>query len=189
MEPKKVITRLSYEELKMLLRLNFARVGITLQENDARIDYVVKDIFRFHGNFWVESFEDSFSFFAVQRFPGLENMKPDFSTAFVTKLRRAHYDLYRKIEADQKPKREPLTETQSAFNTLCMFVDFYGIFPANTNWQLVLKYLVEKGSLAYYEGWETTPFAEREKDAEREVCAWINKNYDSIFKKQLKLAA
>ena len=191
MEQKKRIYELSFEELKEKLQENFIKVGKQLPKDDFALSIIVKEVIRFNPQMWVESLDDAFSYFAAKRLPGLEKLKPEVSSYFITQIRDGFFQMFKQMKQEAKKKERPVTDHERAYTNFIRHTEFYGMHPVNPNWLMILEHLVNTGHLKYYEGWANEPFYNKLKDAQRAVEEWMSDNFERIMAKKntVKIAA
>jgi hypothetical protein len=174
------ISSCSSMELAALLKESFFKIGKEVKLSSLETKIFIDEVYKNHGSVYVDSFSEAFSQYAALELPDCENLRPQVSPLFISRLMK----IYTRKYNESKYKFKSLNGTSSILTPeqkYVLFVKFINankVLPANPDWIMIYEYLSNINKLPLPNNWNTISYYPRWKHARNEVTDWAYKTFN-----------
>lgn len=173
------LASLPENELAQLLIESFFKVGKTIDLAPDKLKIFFGEVYKFQGWMFVDTFSDAFSRFAACQLTDSENMRPEISPRFISRLMK----LYFKQCAEKKYIAQSVKGTfsqltgEEKFNLFLKHITIHRCLPGNPDWVSIYEYMVANRKVEPAEKWESLGYMKKLKHARERVSEWICNRY------------
>jgi hypothetical protein len=173
------ISSLTEMELAQLLASLFFLVGkdVNLQKNETKL--FLDSIYKYQGWMYEDTFKDAFSRYAACELPDAENLQPQVSHRFISKLMKIYLKKCNEnkfIKNSVKDMPTVLTPEEK-YALFVKFVSANKCLPGNADWVTLYEHITGLKKLAMPADWDALPFFKKWRYAMQAVTDWAYSNY------------